>query len=72
MDFKSGEVVIVAYPGCDEIHKLGWVQYLCSDGYEQMYGWRKNMFRYCVRFEDGTVDNYVPSTWIYRKCVQKE
>ena len=67
MDLRPGEEVVVTYPGCDVIQRQGTVQYLCSDAYEQMAGWRKNIFRYCVRFKDGTLDPYVMSTWINRK-----
>ena len=66
MNFRSGEDVMVTYPGMEVTRKRGTIQYLCSDAYEQMVGWRKNIFRYCVRFEDGTIDKYVVMTWINR------
>lgn len=69
MDLKPGETVWVTYPGCEVVHKQGTIQYLCSDAYEQVVGWKKNIFRYCVRFDDGTLDRYVVAAWINRRKV---
>ena len=68
MDFKPNDLVVVTYPSIvAPTVKRGIIQFLRSDAFEQVAGWRKNLIRYCVRFEDGTIDPYVVSTWINKK-----